>query len=108
MPDLNTKEKLDAIPGTPPNMLLPPRGDAFAARNKYAMKIDFEMQPPFFKISDTHFAATWLLHEDAPDVQAPKVVRDRIERSLKENPENIPVYTLAKNSILGGLKDVRR
>ena len=105
MPDLNTKEKLEAIPGTPPNMLLPPKGDAFALRNKYAMEIDFEKQPPFYKISDTHFAATWLLDERAPDVKAPKVVRDRILRSLKENPENIPTYILAKNSVLGGLKD---
>ena len=46
MPDLDTKEKLEAIPGTPPNMIYPPKGDAFAERNAYAMKIDFEMQPP--------------------------------------------------------------
>ncbi len=105
MPDLNTKEKLEAIPGTPPNMLLPPKGDAFALRNKYAMEIDFEKQPPFYKISDTHFAATWLLDEKAPDVKAPKVVRDRILRSLKEHPENIPTYTLEKNSVLGGLNN---
>lgn len=105
MPDLNTKEKLEAIPGTPPNMLLPPRGDAFAPRNKYAMKIDFEMQPPFYKISQTHQAATWLLDKKAPQVKAPKVVRDRIYRSLKLHPENIPTYTLEKNSILGGFKD---
>ena len=105
MPDLNTKEKLEAIPGTPPNMLLPPKGDAFALRNKYAMEIDFEKQPPFYKISDTHFAATWLLDVKAPDVKAPKVVRDRILRSLKEHPENIPTYTLEKNSVLGGLNN---
>ena len=105
MPDLNTKEKLEAIPGTPPNMLLPPKGDAFALRNKYAMEIDFEKQPPFYKISDTHFAATWLLDDKAPDVKAPKVVRDRILRSLKEHPENIPTYTLEKNSVLGGLNN---
>ena len=80
MPDLDTNEKLDAIPGTPPNMIYPPVGDAFAARNKYAMQIDFEQQPPMFKISDTHYAATWLLHPDAPKVDPPKVVTDRIER----------------------------
>ena len=61
MPDLHTEETLYAIPGAPPNMLHPPKGDAFAARNKYAMKIDFEKEPPYFKISDTHYAATWLL-----------------------------------------------
>ncbi len=80
MPDLDTNEKLDAIPGTPPNMIYPPVGDAFAARNKYAMQIDFEQQPPMFQISDTHYAATWLLHPDAPKVDPPKVVTDRIER----------------------------
>ena len=80
MPDLDTKEKLDAIPGTPPNMIYPPQGDAFAARNKYALKIDFEEQPPFFQISETHRAATWLLHPDAPKVDTPKAITDRIAR----------------------------
>ncbi len=83
IPDLDTNEKLDAIPGTPPNMIYPPVGDAFAARNKYAMKIDFERQPPMFKISDTHHAATWLLHPDAPKVETPRAITDRIER-MKE------------------------
>ena len=80
MPDLDTKEKLDAIPGTPPNMIYPPVGDAFADRNKYAMQIDFEEQPPMFEISETHRAATWLLHPDAPKVEIPKIITDRIAR----------------------------
>ena len=80
MPDLETKEKLEAIPGTPPNMILPPKGDAFAARNKYAMEIDLEEQPPMFRISETHQAATWLLHPDAPKVEPPAIVTDRIRR----------------------------
>ena len=80
MPDLDTNEKLEAIPGTPPNMIYPPVGDAFAPRNKYAMKIDFERQPPMFKITDTHYAATWLLHPDAPKVETPKIITDRIAR----------------------------
>ncbi|MDR2828103.1 MAG: ATP-binding cassette domain-containing protein [Acholeplasmatales bacterium] len=79
MPDLNSKEKLNTIPGTPPNMLFPPKGDAFAVRNKYAMKIDFEEEPPLFKISDTHYAATWLLHPDAPEVERPEEITKRIE-----------------------------
>ncbi len=83
MPDLDTNEKLEAIPGTPPNMIFPPKGDAFAERNKYAMEIDFEMQPPMFKISDTHSAATWLLHPDAPKIDPPKIVTDRIARMRK-------------------------
>ena len=85
MPDLDTTEKLDAIPGTPPNMIYPPKGDAFAARNKYAMQIDFEEQPPAFAVSDTHWAATWLLHPNAPKVEPPKIITDRIARMLKKS-----------------------
>ncbi|MBO5353904.1 MAG: ABC transporter ATP-binding protein [Lachnospiraceae bacterium] len=80
MPDVETNERLESIPGTPPNMIYPPVGDAFADRNKYALKIDFEMQPPMFKISDTHSAATWLLHPDAPKVELPKIITERIAR----------------------------
>ena len=87
MPDLDTKEKLDAIPGTPPNMIYPPQGDAFADRNKYAMQIDFEQQPPMFRVSDTHKAATWLLHPDAPKVEVPKIITDRIERMKRAGGE---------------------
>ena len=87
MPDLETKEKLSPIPGTPPDMIYPPKGDAFAARNKYAMKIDFEKQPPLFKVTDTHYAATWLLHPNAPKTNPPSIVTERIERMLKANKE---------------------
>lgn len=72
MPALEQKRgMLNAIPGTPPDMLFPPKGDAFSPRNRYAMKIDFEEQPPFFKVTNTHYAATWLLHPDAPKVESP-------------------------------------
>ena len=87
MPDLDTKEKLDAIPGTPPNMIYPPVGDAFADRNKYAMQIDFEQQPPEFAVSDTHWAATWLLHPDAPKVEVPRIITDRIARMKQKAGE---------------------
>ena len=87
MPDLETKDRLDSIPGTPPNMILPPKGDAFAARNKYAMQIDFEEEPPFFDISPTHKAATWLLDPRAPKVKPPKAVTDRIKRFAKLNAQ---------------------
>ena len=83
MPDLETEETLVSIPGVPPNMIYPPKGDAFAARNKYALKIDFEEEPPFFKLSDTHYAATWTLHPNAPDIEMPEVLKNRIER-MKE------------------------
>ena len=87
MPDLDTNEKLDAIPGTPPNMIYPPVGDAFAERNKYAMEIDFEMQPPMYEVSPTHYAATWLLHPNAPKVEIPKIITERIQR-MKERGGN--------------------
>jgi oligopeptide/dipeptide ABC transporter ATP-binding protein len=80
MPDLDTKEKLGAIPGTPPNMIYPPKGDAFAVRNKYALAIDFEEEPPFFDITPTHRAATWLLHPGAPKAELPRIVSERIKR----------------------------
>ena len=85
IPDIDSKERLEAIPGTPPDMIYPPKGDAFALRSKYAMKIDFEQEPPMFKISDTHYAATWLLHPDAPKVKMPKIVETRIKNALKES-----------------------
>ncbi len=87
MPDLDTNEKLDAIPGTPPNMIYPPVGDAFAARNKYALQIDFEKQPPMYEVSPTHYAATWLLHPNAPKVEMPKIITERIKR-MKERGSN--------------------
>lgn len=80
VPDLDTKKKLEAIPGNPPNMIDPPAGDAFAERNPYARPIDFEKEPPMFKISDTHYAATWLLDSDAPKIEIPRSVTERINR----------------------------
>jgi oligopeptide transport system ATP-binding protein len=78
MPDLETEsEELYSIPGTPPDLLDPPKGDAFAPRNPYVMKIDLVQQPPFFKVSDTHYAATWLLHPNAPKVEPPEVIKKR-------------------------------
>lgn len=69
----NTKEgeNLRSIQGMPPVMLDPPPGDAFAVRNEYALKIDYEEMPPMFQISPTHYAATWLLDDRAPKVERP-------------------------------------
>lgn len=64
-------EPLYTIPGMPPNLLDPPKGDAFACRNAYALAIDYEEMPPMFKISDTHYAATWLLDKRAPKITSP-------------------------------------
>lgn len=75
MPTLEgTGDRLTAIPGTPPDLLEPPTGDAFYPRNEYAMKIDTEKQPPFFELSSTHKAATWLLAPQAPKVEPPKEI----------------------------------
>ncbi len=90
VPDMqNQQTELYAIPGAPPNMLYPPKGDAFALRSDFALKIDFEKEPPFFKVSDTHFAATWLLHEKAPKIQMPRILRERIENMKKEAALNV-------------------
>jgi oligopeptide transport system ATP-binding protein len=75
MPNWTETKELDAIKGTPPNMIFPPKGDAFAPRSKYAMAIDFEEEPPMFKVTDTHYAATWLLHPDAPKFELPDAVK---------------------------------
>ncbi|MDQ0217524.1 ABC transporter ATP-binding protein [Peribacillus cavernae] len=85
MPSLDSRdEELYAIPGTPPDLLNPPKGDAFAPRNAYAMQIDLEEQPPMFKVSDTHYAATWLLHPDAPKVEPPEAVKRRMKQFFSE------------------------
>lgn len=88
IPDIDSKEKLEAIPGTPPNLINPPKGDAFAQRNKYALKIDYEYEPPEFSLSPTHKASTWLLYEKfAPKVTRPSIIEKRIERALEEEKE---------------------
>ncbi|MDX8362562.1 oligopeptide/dipeptide ABC transporter ATP-binding protein, partial [Cytobacillus sp. IB215316] len=76
MPSLEgSEDELYAIPGSPPNLISPPVGDAFALRSEYALKIDFEMEPPMFKVSNTHYAKTWLLHDNAPKVEPPEIVQ---------------------------------
>lgn len=65
------RDQLQTIPGMPPSLIDPPKGDAFASRNPYALAIDYEEAPPMFRISDTHFAATWLLDPRAPKIQTP-------------------------------------
>ncbi len=93
IPNPEIRGELAYIPGTPPNMTLPIHGDAFAPRNKYAMRIDFEKEPPLFNISNTHKAATWLVHKDAPKIEIPQGVLDKIKLAknavlLKTNEKN--------------------
>lgn len=85
MPDLETKgERLYTIPGSPPNLLHKIQGDPFAARNAYALNIDSRLEPPMFKITQTHRAATWLLHPNAPKVELPQELKERIDRMKEE------------------------
>jgi len=87
VPDVDSDGKeLYAIPGSPPNLLYPPKGDAFALRSDFALNIDIEEEPPFFKITDTHYAATWLLDERAPKIEMPVILKERIELMKKEVP----------------------
>ena len=81
LPQLSTSDgDLYSIPGTPPSLYAPIEGDAFALRSDYAMQIDFEEPAPAFKITDTHWAKTWLLHPDAPAVHKPEVIENLHEK----------------------------
>lgn len=78
MPTLDIGDNdLYNIPGTPPDLMNPPKGDAFALRSEFAIKLDHLAEPPMFKISDTHYAATWLLHPLAKKVERPLNIERR-------------------------------
>ncbi|GHV36128.1 oligopeptidepermease (ATP-binding protein) [Synergistales bacterium] len=79
LPQLGVRgEPLFAIKGTPPNLHVEIKGDAFAPRNPYAMEIDFIKRPPYFEVSPTHKARTWLLDPRAPRVTPPpSIVRSQ-------------------------------
>lgn len=90
IPDPDGRDrKLFAIPGSPPNLLHPIRGDAFAPRNPYALGMDFLEEPPVFQVSSTHSAATWLLDPRAPRVEMPEELRRRIEAMQRENEAEV-------------------
>ena len=78
-------EELYSIKGTPPSLYNKIKGDAFAPRNPYCMKVDLVAEPPYFKISDTHYAKTWLCDPRAPKVQKPKNIQnlhEQLEKSM--------------------------
>ncbi|MDO4940280.1 MAG: ABC transporter ATP-binding protein [Erysipelotrichaceae bacterium] len=92
LPQLGVKgQDLFYIAGTPPSLYNRINGDAFAPRNKYALKIDFEQEPPFFKISDTHYAKTWLLDPRAPKVERPEVIKD-LHKKISQMTEKGGAY----------------
>lgn len=75
--------KLYSITGTPPSLYNEIVGDAFAPRNPYCLKIDTLLEPPMFKISDTHYAKTWLLEPKAPKIEKPEQIHDIHEKLIK-------------------------
>ncbi|CAM9094755.1 ABC transporter ATP-binding protein [Mycoplasma marinum] len=83
-PDINQGERLETIPGSAPANLNNIVGDAFAPRNEWAIGIDFEKEPPLFKISETHYAKTWLLDKRAPKINVPKIILERRAAFKKE------------------------
>ena len=83
MPQMGVKgEDLFNIVGTPPNLFAEIRGDAFAPRNPQALKIDFVKRPPYFKVTPTHKAKTWLLDPRAPKIEPPAAVKMLREEGL--------------------------
>ena len=93
MPDLETEGStaLRAIPGSPPDLVHPPKGDAFAARSEFALAIDFKEAPPWYRVSPTHYVRSWLLDERAPKVDPPELVK-RKQRPMPNNfakPERV-------------------
>ncbi len=114
IPDLDAEEELYSIPGSPPDLLHPPVGDAFATRNEFALAIDYKTQPPMFKVSDSHQAATWLLHPKAPDLSTVIQVKERemVAVAKKKNgfvdsSPIIQVKNLQKHFHLSGNKQLR-
>ena len=84
LPQLGEKgETLYSIIGTPPSLFNKVEGDAFAPRNPYALAIDFVKEPPMFKVSDTHYAKTWLLDPRSPKVERPKILDEISARVAK-------------------------
>ena len=84
LPQLGVKgEQLYSIHGTPPNLFYEVKGDAFAPRNPKALKIDFEKRPPYFEVSPTHKARTWLLDPRAPKIEPPEAVKKLATEGVK-------------------------
>lgn len=104
MPTLHSTH-LASIPGTPPDLLDPPKGDPFAPRNPYAMKIDAERKAPFFKVSDTHYAATWLLAPGAPKVTPPAEIVRRQKIFEKMNKKKLHIKQDATDSTVEEASD---
>lgn len=98
MPDLTIdQEELKTIPGSPPNLLYPPPGDAFSLRNEHALKIDFLHDPPMFKVTETHSAATWLLHDKASKVTKEIEGKQSVKKAISDQ---MPKKEIGKEKLL--------
>lgn len=106
MPTAQTEDKLKVIPGSPPDLLDPPKGDAFAIRSDYALAIDYEEEPPMFRISEEHYAATWLEHPNAPEVKPPEVIQNRykiykdLQKGIEPEKNIISIKPSSENKYL--------
>ena len=84
LPQLAQKNtKLYSITGTPPSLYNQIVGDSFAPRNPYCLKIDTLLEPPMFKVTDTHYAKTWLLDPNAPKIEKPEGIQDIHEKLIR-------------------------
>lgn len=100
------KESLPSIPGMPPSLLHPPKGDAFASRNAYALEIDFEEEPPMFRVTDSHYAATWLLDERAPKV-VPPIGETQMEHEILLDVRHLThIFPLSRKTAVKAVDDV--
>lgn len=120
LPQLGVKgRELQSIKGSPPNLYKEIKGDAFAPRNPDAMKIDYELEPPFFKVTDTHYAKTWLLHKKAMNYAreleqqhkermgaAPKVHGDHCDKEVLVSLKNVTVNFKLGRKKFSAVKDV--
>ncbi len=81
LPQLGVKgEPLYSIKGTPPNLFKEIRGDAYAPRSPYALKIDYEIRPPYFDVSSTHKVRSWLMDERAPHIEPPVTIKRMLDK----------------------------
>ena len=88
LPQLGIKgEPLYSIKATPPNLFKEIQGDAFAPRNPQALNTDFLIRPPYFEVSPTHYAKTWLLDPRSPKVEPPETIKRMMEK-WKEAQQN--------------------
>lgn len=106
------RKTLYTIPGMPPTLIDPPKGDAFACRNAYALQIDYEQEPPMFPVTKTHAAATWLLDKRAPKLPAVSPEKE-IEREEEAGEEILldvqhvtHLFPMTKKTVVRAVEDV--